>query len=640
MAGGATTPRNSTGDATPRRSFTKSMSSLFRSKKKKDSMKADADSIRAESQREDPAPDAPVSAPVERPSTAPSTTAEPRYSNNYAAEAAPAAPTPAVVEPTPEPMPAVPKAEEPVAAPVAAPAPDEAVAAPDTEPSADEPVAAPEPVPQPAPLADVPAGPTAEEQAGATDSPLAPGWEEVEADDGRIYYWNEETDSTTWDKPSASRTPMDTSRTSAAVRCPASRPQPADPSLPTPASRPQPAEPSLPSSREPPRRTAVGMRWPHGPGAACRAAAPVRQTERPKRALPQCAVCSPPPAQAAAYLQATAAPEVEPQPDTSSGPSLAERQRAFESGSAYQQTAAPSTGAKRGAANQEKVKALQKAGIQDDPRKPMTSMNTQHKLAIASLERKKERIESAGTGKGTTQMSDALKGLAAAQERPSGPSQHQQALERLNRASEQKSGEADAYSGRPKPQIVNSTLGAEFGGNQMQQVGGALAPPPSSPPLPPAPDAPTASPHGRTPRPRPTQAKAALFQKNQEEERRGVGSMKEEAMRKLNGKGVVSTKEAFQTRSKTGTQHNAAMAAFSQMEGARSTARGGPPWRAATHAATFCSRGPPACSGLPSRAERERAEPSPPGRRGGRGGVPVPARRVRLCRPWPMQAPT
>ena len=213
-------------------------------------------------------------------------------------------------------------------------------------------------------------------------------------------------------------------------------------------------------------------------------------------------MCSPPPAQAAAYLQATA-PEVEPQPDTSSGPSLAERQRAFESGSAYQQTAAPSTGAKRGAANQEKVKALQKAGIQDDPRKPLTSGNTQHKLAIASLERKKERIESAGTGKGTTQMSDALKGLAAAQERPSGPSQHQQALERLNRASEQKSGEADAYSGRPKPQIVNSTLGAEFGGNQMQQVGGVLAPPPSSPP-PPAPHAPTASPHGLTPRPHPT----------------------------------------------------------------------------------------------------------------------------------------
>ena len=99
-----------------------------------------------------------------------------------------------------------------------------------------------------------------------------------------------------------------------------------------------------------------------------------------------------------------------------------------------------------------------------------------------------------------------------------------------------------------------------------------------------------------------------------------VGKKVAKTGRKLNGKGVVSTKEAFQTRSKTGTQHNAAMAAFSQMEGARSAARSGPRWRAATHAATFCSRGPPACSGLPSRAERERerAEPSPPGRRGER----------------------
>lgn len=438
------------GEASPRKSFTKSVSSLFRSKKKKDKDKADADSNRAASEREDPGPDAPVAAPVERPSTAPTKTAEPKYSNNYAAEATPAAPTPAVVEPTPEPVPPVPKADEPVAAPV----PDEAVAAPGT----DEPVAAPEPALQPPPLADVPAGPTAEEQGGATDSPLAPGWEEVEAEDGRVYYWNEDTDSTTWEKPASRRGSMDTSSRS---------------------------------------------------GSA-----------------------------AAAYLQATA-PEVEPQPDTASGPTLADRQRAFESGSAYQ-TAAPSTGAKRGTANQEKVKALQKAGIQDDPNKPVSAGNSQHKLAMASLERKKERIESAGSmGKGTTQMSDALKGLAAAQERPTGPSQHQQAMERLSRTSEQKSGDAGAYSGRPKPQIVNSTLDDEVGGNQMQQ------------------------------------AKAALFQKNQQEERRSTGSMKEEAMRKLNGKGVVSTKEAFQTKSKSGTQHNAAMAAFSQIDGTDMTT-GGP----------------------------------------------------------------
>ena len=93
-------------------------------------------------------------------------------------------------------------------------------------------------------------------------------------------------------------------------------------------------------------------------------------------------MCAPRPAQAAAYLQATA-PEVEPQPDTASGSSLAERQRAFESGSAYQ-TPAPSTGAKRGTANQEKVKALQKAGIQDDPNKLVSAGNSQHKLAVAS----------------------------------------------------------------------------------------------------------------------------------------------------------------------------------------------------------------------------------------------------------------
>ena len=72
-------------------------------------------------------------------------------------------------------------------------------------------------------------------------------------------------------------------------------------------------------------------------------------------------------------------------------------------------------------------------------------------------------------------------------------------------------------------------------------------------------------------------------------------------MRKLNGKGVVSTKEAFQTKSKSGTQHNAAMAAFSQIDGARSTAQSAPPCVGAQpphapvllHAATFCSSSAP-----------------------------------------------
>lgn len=32
---------------------------------------------------------------------------------------------------------------------------------------------------------------------------LAEGWEEVDADDGRVYWWNTDTDATTWTRPTA-----------------------------------------------------------------------------------------------------------------------------------------------------------------------------------------------------------------------------------------------------------------------------------------------------------------------------------------------------------------------------------------------------------------------------------------------------
>jgi len=506
------------GEPTRRRSFTKTMSSLFKSKKKKEN--GDADSSRAASAREEATPDEPVAAPVERPSTAPTKAAEPGYASNYAAESAPAEPPPAVDEPTPAPSPvAAPAPDEAVAAP----APDEAVAAP----IPDEPVAAPEPATSSSvtpPPADLPAGPTAEEQGGeaAADEPLDPGWEEVEAEDGRVYYWNEDTDGTTWDRGSISRRG----------------------SL-------QPGAPSL-GSHAPSRKaslvSSVGSECPTLPSGQDTDTDTDDPDTEPEEvpadepgALPGALPAElPEPVAATAYTEAV---QPEPEPDAASGPSLADRQRAFESGSAYQPAAAPGAGgSRRGSANQEKVKALQKAGIQDDPNKVHSASNSQHKLAMAALDRKKERIEAAGTagkGNGTSQMSAALKGLAAAQERPGGPSQHSQAMERLNRTSEVTSGGIDqgAYSGRAKPELVNSSN--EGGGNQMQQ------------------------------------AKAALALKNQEEERRGTGSMKEEAMRKLNGKGVVSTKEAFQTKSKSGTQHNAAMAAFSQIDGTDMTT-GGP----------------------------------------------------------------
>lgn len=48
-----------------------------------------------------------------------------------------------------------------------------------------------------------------------------------------------------------------------------------------------------------------------------------------------------------------------------------------------------------------------------------------------------------------------------------------------------------------------------------------------------------------------------------EEETKGHGTMREEAMRKLNAKGVVSSKQAFGVKSSQGSQHSSAMAAFS-----------------------------------------------------------------------------
>ena len=44
-------------------------------------------------------------------------------------------------------------------------------------------------------------------------------------------------------------------------------------------------------------------------------------------------------------------------------------------------------------------------------------------------------------------------------------------------------------------------------------------------------------------------------------------SQKEEAMRKLNAAGVVSTKQAFQLKQSSSSQRSAALAAFEQKEG-------------------------------------------------------------------------
>jgi hypothetical protein len=57
-------------------------------------------------------------------------------------------------------------------------------------------------------------------------------------------------------------------------------------------------------------------------------------------------------------------------------------------------------------------------------------------------------------------------------------------------------------------------------------------------------------------------ARAALRKATEEEERAAAGSQRQEAMRKLNAKGVVPTKQAYGLKSSSGSQHSAAMAAF------------------------------------------------------------------------------
>jgi len=458
-------------------SFTKSVSSLFKKKKKpKDDGSTSARESEAtpaapapaaEAAPTRPAPAAPVAA-----DPAPVAPAEPAYSSNYdAAASEPPAEPVAAADIVLEEAPAA--AEEAPAAPAAeAPAPEEAL------PAAAAPAAeAPAPVEAPAPEAPAPPGPPAltAAQAGSeptaaeqdAETPLEVGWEPVTAEDGRIYYWKEETDETTWEKPSSQQASQ--------------------------------------------RNSYVGE---------------TRSTSTSVAAA------------AAAYESTPAAAEVPAEP-LARRPSVADRASTFADGSAYV-TPAPTdeTRSRRQSGTDAVVKQLQKAGINDDPNTaaPATAAPTQHKLAIASLERKAERraqtVTSAGSG--VSQMSDALKGLQAAQEKPSGPSQHSVAMDRLRRQSELPT------SSRSKPDPVDEARQGGGGGGGGGGVGAA---------------------------------KAALLQKKEDAEPKM--SMKEEAMRRLNGKGVVSTKEAFQTKSSSSSQHGAALKAFQNLDGV-DVSQGGP----------------------------------------------------------------
>ena len=201
------------------------------------------------------------------------------------------------------------------------------------------------------------------------------------------------------------------------------------------------------------------------------------------------------------------------------------------------------------APNKAILSQLKRAGITDaapsaaGPAAAGSGRLPQAQLAKAALERKSAAEAYRRSSGGATQHAQALRGLQAAQEAGAGTkasTQHERAKASIERRLE------GAATGKSTKTVVN-------GG-----VGGSQA----------------------------AAARAALFQKKEEEASAGKVSAREEAMRRLNGKGVVSKKEAFQTQSTKGSQHAAAMSAFA--EAGKDISQGGPKktdFKAPTYAA-------------------------------------------------------
>jgi len=159
-------------------------------------------------------------------------------------------------------------------------------------------------------------------------------------------------------------------------------------------------------------------------------------------------------------------------------------------------------------------------------------------VAMAALERKAERAQVTKTS--TSQHAAALRGLEAAQQSSGGGggSQHAAALRGL-----------EAAQAGAKASVSASPSWAVGGGGASSTVV-------------------SESPFGMQ------KAKAALFQKEEREAGAHKGSQMEEAMRRLHGKGVVPTKQAFGTKSKDGTQHSNAIKAFQSNLGAETVSVG------------------------------------------------------------------
>jgi hypothetical protein len=179
-----------------------------------------------------------------------------------------------------------------------------------------------------------------------------------------------------------------------------------------------------------------------------------------------------------------------------------------------------------GAGLSDTLKQLSRAGVSDQEPKPGVAASgerSQHKVALAALERKAERSSVAKSS--ATQHAQALRGLQQAQESSSSGA----AKERVHRQWEAKGAAASASA-------ASAASGAS-GGSASGLAGGVAG------------------------------AKQAFAARAEEAERSHQGSQMEEALRKLHGKGVVPTKLAYGTKSSAGTQHSESMRALMQKAG-------------------------------------------------------------------------
>ena len=408
------------------------------------------------------------------------------YSTNYSDVSGMPAPAPGAPASPPTSEAPQPNAAAPTPSPMPVPAPPSV----GSESATTEPPAAP-PTEPPTVTASAAGGDEGGGEA-AVEPPLPDGWESVVDESGRQYFWNVHSDEVVWSRPTAP---------SAAAAASGAADVDVDEAVAPPPPAAASAAPAVASAASPTASPAASPR--------------VSRSSTADEGLPSPAGS----VRAKAGLFAGAADGAAPAAATSSPAGLVEARAkkftpAAEGGGGGGGGAAAA--ARPGAGGvADTLKALHKAGVSDrtdaaaggGAQKP-----TQHRVAIAALERKAERANATKTS--SSQHAAALRGL--------------QQAEQASVARSFKPG-ASPFKG------ASTSAGSSVSASPAGMAG---------------------SPMGVV------KAKQAFAAKVDGESSAKQGSQMEEALRKLHGKGVVPTKLAFGTQSKEGTQHADAMKAF------------------------------------------------------------------------------